>query len=136
MRSSVSAPIVALRLIRGVEREQPPVVDDRHPLAELVGLFHVVRGEHDRLAVGVELADDVPQREAALRVEARGRLVEEQHVGLVHDRPRHHQPLRHAAGELVGAGIGPVGQAELLEQRAGLAGVPPWRSCRSTRPWK
>ena len=60
-----------LQLLGRVEREQLAVVDDRDPLAELVGLFHVVRGEHDRLALRVELVHDVPQREAALRVEAR-----------------------------------------------------------------
>ena len=54
------------------------MVDDRDPVAELVGLLHVVRGEEDRLALGVELAEDLPQRDAALRVEAGGRLVEEQ----------------------------------------------------------
>ena len=69
----------------------------------------------------MQLADDVPQREPALRVEARGRLVEEQHVGVVHDRPGDHQPLRHAARQLVDVGAGPVGEPELLEQLAGLA---------------
>ena len=83
------------RACRG--RAMPAVVDDREPVAELVGLLHVVRGEEDRLAVGVELAEDLPQRDAALRVEAGGRLVEEQDRRAVHDRPGHHEPLRHAA---------------------------------------
>ena len=96
------------------------MVDDRDPFAELVGLFHVVRREHDGLALRVQLADDVPQGEAALRVEARRRLVEEQHVGIVHDRPGDHQPLGHAARHLGDVGRGPVGQAELLEQLVGL----------------
>ena len=54
------------------------VVDDGEPVAELVGLLHVVGGEQDGLAVGVELAEDLPQGDAALRVEAGGRLVEEE----------------------------------------------------------
>ena len=107
-----------LQRVGRVEREQPAVVDDRDPLAQLVGFLHVVRREHDRLAPFVQLADHVPQREAALRVEARGRLVEEQHVGVVHDRPRHHQPLRHAARQLVDVRRGPVREPELLEQLA------------------
>ncbi len=105
-----------LQRVGGVEREQPAVVDDRDPLAELVGLFHVVRREHDRLAPPVQLADHVPQREPALRIEAGGRLVEEQHVGVVHDRPGDHQPLRHAARQLVHVRRGAVGEPELLEQ--------------------
>ena len=74
----VSAPVDALELLRRAEREQLAVVDDREPVAELVGLFHVVRGEEDGLAVAVQLAEDLPQRDATLRVEAGGRLVEEQ----------------------------------------------------------
>ena len=35
---------------RRVEGQDPAVVHDRHPVAELVGLLHVVRGEEDRLA--------------------------------------------------------------------------------------
>jgi hypothetical protein len=45
------------------------VVHDGDPLAELVGLLHVVGGEQDGLAVAVQLAEQVPQREPALRVE-------------------------------------------------------------------
>jgi len=67
----------ALERGRGVQREDLAVIHDGDPVAELVGLFHVVRGEHDRLAVAVQLAEQVPQRQAALRVQARGRLVEE-----------------------------------------------------------
>ena len=73
------------------------LVDDRDPVAELVGLLHVVRREQDRLAVDVELAEDLPQRDAALRVEPGGRLVEEEDRRPVHHRPGDHQPLRHAA---------------------------------------
>ena len=68
-----------LELGSGVSRaSDAAVVDDGDPVAELVGLLHVVGGEQDRLAVGVELAEDLPQGDAALRVEPGGRLVEEQ----------------------------------------------------------
>ncbi len=61
----------ALQPGRRVERDDPTLVDDGDPVAELVGLLHVVRGQQDRLPVDVELAEDLPQRDAALRVEAR-----------------------------------------------------------------
>ncbi len=109
-----------LEVLGRVDREQLAVVDDREPVAELVGLLHVVRGEQDRLAVGVELAEDLPERDAALRVEAGGRLVEEEDRGSVHDRPRHHQPLRHAAREREHIGAAAVGEPELVEQAGGL----------------
>ena len=107
------------RPLQGVGRvadEHLAVVDDREPSAEQVGLFHVVRREQDRRAGPVELADRLPQREAALRVETRGRLVEEQHVGTMGDRPRDLQPLRHAARERVRRRLGAVRELELLEQ--------------------
>ena len=97
--TTVSAPVERLSSPGVPEREQAPAVDDREAVAELVGLLHVVRGEEDGLALAVQLAEDLPQREAALRVEAGGRLVEEEDRGPVHDRPRHHQALRHAARE-------------------------------------
>ena len=67
---------------------------------------------------GVELAQDLPQGDAALGVEAGGGLVEEQHAGPVHDRPGHHEALGHAARERGDVGLGPVGQPELLQHRS------------------
>ncbi len=97
------------------------MVHDRHPIAQLVGLLHVVGGEQDRLPLAVELPEDLPQRQAALRVEAGGRLVQEQHGGAVEDRARDHQPLGHPAGEREHRRLGPLGQLELLEQLVGGA---------------
>ena len=96
------------------------VVDDRQAVAELVGLLHVVRGEEDGLALLVELAEDLPQRETALRIEAGGGLVEEQRGRTVHDRPRDHEALRHAARERGDRFRRPLAEAELLEQTRGL----------------
>ena len=48
------------------------MVHDRDAVAELIGLLHVVGREQDRLALAVELAEDPPQREAALGIEAGG----------------------------------------------------------------
>ena len=49
------------------------------------------------------------------------RLVEEQHLGLVHQRAGDHHPLRLAAGEQVGLDFAAVEQPELLEQLVGAA---------------
>src|ERR1022692_2473448 len=45
---------------RRVEGEDPAVVHDGYPLAELVGLLHVVGGEQDGLAFAVQLTEQVP----------------------------------------------------------------------------
>ena len=119
-----------------VEGEDRAVVDDRDPVAELVGLLHVVRGEEDRLPVVVQLAEDLPQGDAALRVEAGGRLVEEQDRRAVHDRPGHHEALGHAARERHHRGAGAVGEAELLEQSRSASALAASAVMPKKRPWK
>jgi hypothetical protein len=47
------------------------------------------------------------------------RLVEKQHVGAVHQRTRDREPLRLAAGELLGPGRGRAGQADYLQHLVG-----------------
>ena len=70
-----------LRLERGRRAlgHDPPVVDDPDAVGEDVGLLEVLRGEEDRDAVVArEPRDLVPERAAALRVEAGRGLVEEE----------------------------------------------------------
>ena len=73
----------------------------------------------DRLARGVEVAEDLPEADAALRVEARGGLVEEEDGGVVQDRPRDHQALREPARERHHGRLGALGEAELHQQLVG-----------------
>ena len=54
------------------------LVHDDQPVAQLLGLVHVVGGEHQRHAALLEPEQPVPQQVAGLRVEAGGRLVEQQ----------------------------------------------------------
>ena len=49
-----------LELRRRVERQDLAVIHDRHAVTKLVGFFHVVRGEQDRLAGVVQLPEQVP----------------------------------------------------------------------------
>ena len=68
-----------LEPVRGVVRDDPAVVDHGDLVGERVGLVQVLRGEQHRRAVGDQAADDVPHVLALGRVEAGGRLVEEDH---------------------------------------------------------
>src|SRR2546422_9759685 len=72
----------------------------RSTLFPYTTLFRSVRGEEDRAARCPEAADHVPQLATRLRVEARGRLVEEQEVGTGDERARHRESLLLAAREL------------------------------------
>ena len=90
----------------------PALVDDHDPVAELLGLVHVVRGEHEGGAALLEPEQPVPQHVPGLRVEAGGRLVEHEDARLVDQRPGDGQPPLHAARQVVDLGV-----ALLLELR-------------------
>src|SRR4051794_11026197 len=78
---------------------QSPAVHERDPLAELVGLVHVVRREQDRhAALLAQSRDEIPHGAARDRVEADRRLVEDQHARPVDERLRELEPADHAAG--------------------------------------
>jgi len=58
------------------------VVHDGDAITELIGLFHVVRRQHDGLARVVQTRSKIPERETTLRVQAGRRFVHEEHGGL------------------------------------------------------
>ena len=110
-----------------------PPFEHGDPVGELVGLLQVLRGQEDRDAVGDELADDLPHRAAAARVEPGGRLVEEDHPRVADQRHRQVEPAPHAAGVGRGRLLRRLDQVEPLEQLggdpAGPRARPRW--CRS-----
>ena len=56
------------------------LVHHHQPVAELLGLVHVVGRQDQRHALLLEPVEAVPEQVPRLRIEARGRLVEEQQV--------------------------------------------------------
>ena len=119
--------VLPLQLGRGAEGEHLAVVEDRDPLAERVGLLHVVGGQEDRQPVAVEIAEDAPEVVAGLGVEPRGRLVEEEHLRPVRERAGDHQALGEPARELEDHRGRPLAECELVEQ---LVGAVPGRAAR------
>ena len=86
--------------------------------------------------VGVQLAEDLPQREPALRVEPRGRLVEEQDRRPVEDRPRDHQPLGHPARQREHRRLRPSWRAGTARAAVRGGGATRPRRSRTDVPWK
>ena len=83
---------------RRVQRHNLTVVDDRHPVAQPLGLFHVVRRVDDRHAgVSVQPLHVVEDVIPALRIHANRRLVQDQQLRLVQQARRQVQPTLHAA---------------------------------------
>src|SRR5258705_1572796 len=76
-----------------------PVINDRDATTEALGSSHVMRRKQTVAARGAKAADDLPQLPARLRVEPRRGLVEEQQLGLAHERARHREPLLLPAGQ-------------------------------------
>ena len=77
--SSIWPPTRSLSSLPVPFGDHPPVVDHRDPVGELVGLLQVLGGQQDRRALAPQLAHDRPDLVAAARVEAGGRLVQEEH---------------------------------------------------------
>ena len=113
----VSAGNRSLQLARRAQRDDAAVIDDGQALAERVGFFHVVRGEQNGFAALVVLANDLPQEQTRLRIEAGAGLVEKKHLRIVHHGARDGKPLHHAAGKAAHHLVGAVGELEALEQR-------------------
>ncbi len=101
--TTCSAPSDRDQLPRRAERDHFAVIDDRDAVAQNLGFVHVVRREHDRAAVRLEVGDQIPELAARLRIETGGRLVEKEQVGIADDRAREREPLLLSARQLADA---------------------------------
>jgi len=76
-----------------------------------------VRCQHHRRAGVPHLADDAPEVTARVRIEAGGRLVEEDQGGSVHERGDDAETLLHAAGKVLDARVGTLLQVHPTQER-------------------
>ena len=103
-------------LARRLVGDHPAVIDDRDPVAQLLGFLEIVGRQDDGDALGVEPADIVPQLPAKLDVDARGRLVEHQDRRRMDHRLGDQQPPLHSARQGPRIGVRLVGQVHRREQ--------------------
>ncbi len=87
--------------------EHPPAVHRRQPV-EPRRLLHVGGGDDDAhaCALGADRVDQLPELAARQRVDAGGRLVEDQEVGIVDQRAAEAELLLHAPRELLRRPVG------------------------------
>ena len=90
-----------LELVGRAERDGPAAVDDLDPVGELVGLVEVLRGQQHGAALADQLADGLPHLAAGARVEAGGRLVQEDQRRPGDQAGGQVEPAAHAAGEVL-----------------------------------
>ena len=102
-------------LRRLVDGQHAAVAHERDARAAL-GLVQVGRGHEDRDALRQELGEQPPEFPARHRVDAGGRLVEQDHGGLVHERAGQRELLLHAARQPVGQAAAERRQLHHLEQ--------------------
>ena len=103
--------------------EDPALVEERHPVGDLAGEAHLVGDHHHRhVQVGGERLHDREHLAGELRVERRGRLVEEHHVGLHRERAGDGDALLLTAREPDGVLPRLVGQADPVEEVLGPLG--------------
>ena len=69
------------------------------------------------VCVPAELANQLPRLDDLLRIEARRRLVEDEHIGVVKDRLRQADALPVALRELAAMAVGHVGDPRPLHRR-------------------
>ena len=126
---------------RGALGDHRAVVDDHDPVTQHVGLIEVVRGQEDRGAPLPEAADVLPEIRPVLRVQPGARLVQEQHLGLVHDAERDVEAAALAARVGGHPAVGEPGQVQqgqhLLRPPGDLGPAAPYsRPCsiRFSRP--
>src|SRR3569832_2155084 len=95
--------------LRGcAERDVATVIDDGESLAQRVSLFHVVRRQENGLSTLVVFTNDFPEQQTRLRIETGTRLVEKQHLRIVHHRARDRESLHHAGGKATHKLIGAI----------------------------
>ena len=99
----------------GIDGLYPAVVDDGDTVT-VFRLFHVVGGhEHGNADLFAQAVDVFPNGIAALRVQADGGLIQEQHLGIVQQAAGDLQAAFHAPGEGFHQGLAPVRQVDDLK---------------------
>ena len=107
----------AAQLVERAVGDLDPAVHDDHAPGPLLQLGQRVRGQEHGGAASAQLLDDVVEGLAQRRVEAGGRLVEEQHPGLAEQRLGEAEPLAHAFRVGADPAVGRVREADPVEQR-------------------
>jgi hypothetical protein len=110
---------LALQLVRRAVGDGATMVDDHDVIGQAVGLLEVLRRHEQRRPAAGQLGDEIPHRQPALRIQARGRLVEEDDRRLHHERGAEVQAATHAARVGSQRSVGRIGQLEALENVAG-----------------
>ena len=105
-----------LQLGRRALGDDRALVDDPDPVGEHVGLLEVLRGQEDGHALVPRKPAPPPRAPPALRVEAGGRLVEEEDPRPVDEGQREVEAPLHPAGVRAHLAVGGLREADAVEE--------------------
>src|SRR5882724_466099 len=106
----------SFQLLRSSKSDDAAVINNREAFAERVGFFHVVGGQQNCFAALIVFANDFPQEQAGLRVEASTGFVEKKNLRVMHHGARDGKALHHAAGKAADHLVGAIGEFETLQE--------------------
>src|SRR4030095_5122096 len=116
-RDHVAQADLALERVGRAVGQDPAGLDEPDLVTQLLGLAHVVRGEDDRHSpLAPECSDVMTHAHRDVGVEAERGLVEEQQLGIVHERLGQRHALLEAGGQLVVPDAAVRRQLVLLDQ--------------------
>jgi hypothetical protein len=117
-----AAAVGRAELLDGAARHQPSADEDADAVADGLHLAEQMGGEqHRHPALGGDTPDQLQHLRHALRVDADGRLVQNQHVGVLDQGVGDAEALEHAARVGRHRIVGPLGEADLVQQRVDAA---------------
>jgi hypothetical protein len=102
-------------LIRPAGEHHHTGLQDRDPVREFLRLLQVVGGEDDGDATVDQVPDDPPDRPPALRVQPRGRLVQDHHTWAAEQRQRQVEPPSLTSGKGPHPDVGATDEVHLLQ---------------------
>ena len=77
------------------------VVYHHQPIAQMLRLVHIMRGQQNGNALPFQHHKLFPHQQPRLRIKPRGRLVKHKYARLMQHRPRYQQPPPHPARKLI-----------------------------------
>jgi hypothetical protein len=112
-----------LQLARRTAGDNQTVIDNRDAIAQPFRFLDVVRRHDDRPLLGAQFLDQIANLQANLRIEAAGRLIEEEHLRVVDESERDGEPLFLSAGKRGVIGVFLFPQLEPFQQRLAIHGA-------------
>ncbi len=100
------------------------MVDERHLVAQSLGLFHEVSDKQDRDSAVAHTLDQFPRLAPSLRIKTRRQFIQDCYLGLADECEDDGQPLFLPAGEIAVIRVPLLVESKYFEKMVALCGLP------------